>query len=681
MNKKLYDFFQIKSMLSQRTITAGCCLLFSILSSLAYENTYEFSYDGLNYEIIDGYSCRLVYGADLYSGDVIIPEKVFFKGQPYNVTEIDECAFTAYIFTVEERTHYSNPTLTSVSLPLTLTKIGKYAFAGCSGLSQVDIPASVTSIGEEAFAGCSSLTQVNIPASVTSIGAGAFARCFSLIHVDLPDFLKSIENNSFYGCSELTYIEIPESVETIGNGAFSYCSSLTLINIPEKVHTIGSDAFFHCSGLTSIRVPKNVSEIGYGAFSYCENLTEISVDEANPFYVIYKGVLYNKDKTELVSYPASITDNTFFMPSTTKEVGPHAFAGNKWLELISINKVERIGEEAFLDCGLSDKLSINGNSLLYIDSGAFKNCSDLKSIVLPESLQWVALNAFQGCSNLDWVGIKRQNQYFTSKDGVLMSKDETELLIYPEGKTAGSYEIPSSVTTIGYSAFEGNIHLEVMDIPSTVTEIKSGAFENCSGLSQINLPNSISEIDEGTFSGCTSLKQINIPNSVMTIGDFAFQGCEGLKSITLPNTLQSIKYYSFYNCTALEHFTIPSSIKYLDSNIFTGCSSLSSITYLASVPKELYSWTFEPEIYENVTLNYLNSARMKIEVTEPWCNFVNRVGRDADFIDAISEVHSASSESTAVYDLNGVKVGNSVDGLPHGVYIIRKGSVVTKKVI
>ena len=167
--------------------------------------------------------------------------------------------------------------LTSVTIPNSVTSIGDYTFSFCRSLTSVTIPNSVTSIGQEAFCNCSGLTSITIPNSVTSIGVGAFASCSSLTSITIPGSVTSIGYGAFQDCSGLTSITIPNSVTSIGDYAFYGCYGLTSVTIPNSVTSIGDYAFYQCSGLTSVIIGNSVTSIGQSAFEYCYYLTSITI--------------------------------------------------------------------------------------------------------------------------------------------------------------------------------------------------------------------------------------------------------------------------------------------------------------------------------------------------------------------------------------------------------------------
>ena len=195
----------------------------------------------------------------------------------------------------------------NVTIPNSVTGIGRGAFYGCSSLTSVTIPSSVTSIGEWAFRVCSHLTSVTIPNSVTSIGAYAFYNCRSLTSVTISNSLTSIENGTFRGCEKLTSVTIPNSVKSIGDEAFYNCKGLTSATIGNSVTSIGNKAFYFCTSLTSVTIGSSVTSIGEDAFSGCNKLNDIYVVCGNLERI--RQLLNNDDRVKTALLPYNISVN------------------------------------------------------------------------------------------------------------------------------------------------------------------------------------------------------------------------------------------------------------------------------------------------------------------------------------------------------------------------------------
>ncbi len=261
--------------------------------------------------------------------------------------------------------------------PGTIT-VATDAFEYCRDLRSIVIPDSVTSIGRRAFSGCSALESISLPDGVTSIGYDAFGNCRSLTSITIPNSVTSIGNSAFWGCSALESITIPDGVTYIGDCMFRECNSLTGITIPDGVTYIGNYVFGFCDALTDITIPADVAHIGEGAFDCCSALENIWVDENNPNYTSIDGVVYTKDKTSLVCYPAGRKEAQ--IPDGVTSIGTYAFAGCNALKSITI----------------PDGVTSIGN-------GAFSGCSALEIITIPDSvtsIEW----AFWGCYKLTIYG-------------------------------------------------------------------------------------------------------------------------------------------------------------------------------------------------------------------------------------------------------------------------------------
>lgn len=269
-----------------------------------------------------------------YTGHVEIPSTVNYDGKTYDVTSIGEYAFIFY----DGEGYYNS--ISSVTIPNSVTSIGDGAFIQCENLVSVTIPESVIKIGNNAFSSCTNLSSVVISIGVTSIGDGAFCECGSLTSISIPESVTSIGSSAFAGCGSLTSINIPESVTSIGGNTFYNCSSLTSINIPEGVTSL-SGTFGGCSSLTSIIIPSNVTYIGSGTFSECTSLTSIDIPES---------------VMSIDSYAFSGCSGlvSVTMPKRVYVIGDYAFYGCSSLTSITIPKIafseDRIGDKAFANC-------------------------------------------------------------------------------------------------------------------------------------------------------------------------------------------------------------------------------------------------------------------------------------------------------------------------------------------
>ena len=391
--------------------------------------------------------------------------------------------------------------------------------------------------------------------------------------VDIPEKINgksvtSIGNCAFRYCTSLKSITIPNSVMEIGSSAFSGCSSLTSITIPNSVTEIGVYAFKGCTSLTSITIPNSVTNIGDSTFWGCSSLTAIYVTVDNKNYTSVNGVLFNKDKTALICYPAGKTDKSYNITNSVKSIGDYAFNGCSSLTNVTIpNSVTEIGGSAFVGCASLKSITMPNSvtsigdmafykcssltsitipdSVMSIGSSAFSDCSKLRSITIPNSVTSIGAWAFNGCTGLTAINVAMENQNYVSPDGVLYNKDKTTIICYPAGKKGNNYKIPDGVTEIGSIAFSRCSSLTSVTIPNSVTSIGSGAFNGCTSLTRVTIPKSVTKIGWNAFSDCTSLTSITIPNSVISIDWYAFRGCTSLKSITIPNSVTSIGKNAF----------------------------------------------------------------------------------------------------------------------------------------
>lgn len=292
--------------------------------------------------------------------------------------------------------------------------------------------------------------------------------------------------------------------------------SASNVEIPNEIEgmpvtRINEFVFAFCENLTEITIPGSVTFIDDAAFNICDNLENINISENNNIFCSLDGVLFNKEKTNLIKYPS----------------------GKK-----------------------QEKYTIN-NEILKISENAFENCGYLIELTIPESVKYMGEWVISGSEKLKNINVSESNVNYCSVDGVLFNKNCTKLLKYPIGKTETEYTIKDSVTNIGAGAFAGCYVLESVTLPDKINNIGEHAFNNCRGLKTINLPEKLTSLGKWAFFNCISLTEIVIPEGVANIGENTFFYCQSLKSITIKNPKCEIYGYNLpynYNNTICDKY-------------------------------------------------------------------------------------------------------------------------------
>ena len=604
---------------------------------------------------------------------------------PDGVTSIDEAAFLGCT------------SLTSVTIPDSVTSIKSKAFFNCTSLKSVTIPASVTNIGDYALEyyeiyntdsceweqykvdgfkinyvkntyghmyalkngftdeACLLTNELDdgtleitkylgnsatcvIPGEidgkkVTEIGDSAFKGCTELTSITIPDGVIGIGNKAFSDCTSLETVTIPASVTYVRDSAFYGCTSLKSVTVPESVTYIGGYAFAECYSLKYVDIHANVTGIGTSPFCNCRSLENINIDEANKWYTTVDGVLYDKDKTELINYPAGKKDSSYVIPEGIRTIREQAFYGCLNLcELTIPDSVTEIESGAF-ECSslISDEYGtikyVDGwvvgsghtanvvlkdgtrgiafeafscdeiiekvtmpDTVKYINAYAFENCTNLSEVLLSSSLENIESGAFFNCMKLADIVIPDSVISITSDaflNTALLDKQNTPV------KYAGKWVITAEdrdkivikdgTKGIANNAFSGCTSLTDITIPDSVTMIGDYAFGTCNGLTEIKIPNNVKSIGRCVFWFCGSLKNVTIPDSVTMIGDMAFFGCTSLTDITIPDSVTMIGDMAFSGCKSLTDITIPGSVTMIGDAAFANCTSLTGITIPGSV--------------------------------------------------------------------------------------------------
>ena len=387
-----------------------------------------------------------------------------------------------------------------------ITSIGEYAFAYLDQLTSVSIPASVMNIGYYAFANCTSLSEVvnacpipqdgDIPTVFSGAGIGGCRLLVPAASVELYRSTTAWDNFLILGIYEtesLTWLvhdgvliirgfgDMPEYDVDHPAPWLEQMELITSIDIGYGVTNISAYAFRNLYYAASVSISETVTSIGYGAFYNCISLAS-------------------------VTFPNSLT---------------------------------YIGYAAFRNCtGLTSVTFPNSLNTLEVE--AFWGCHGLTTVTIPPSVTGINNTAFLNCSGLFEINVDVNNNAYTSIDGVLFTKDETLLLIYPCGRPNSHYDVPSTVTFVGHNAFVLCKGLHSITFPVSTTNIGSCTFLGCINLSSLIIPSSVIDIGFSAFEGCSGLTSVTIPSSVTSIGGRAFAGCDQLSEIVNGNSTPQI---------------------------------------------------------------------------------------------------------------------------------------------
>ena len=412
-----------------------------------------------------------------------------------------------------------------------------------------------------------------ILASTEKIGENAFSDCDELSNVELSDSLTTINSYAFWNCDELESIVLPENLTELEYGAFASCYKLEKLTVNGDIENADSAFYDLGSNIKTLNVGSAVTTLD-GALCSFEGLTQINVDQDNQTYSSVSGVLYNKAQTELIRYPHKKRGNNYTVLASTEKIGENAFSDCDELTSITIpDTVKTLGENSFYDCDKLSSVSL-GSSLKKIGRYAFGYCDELESIVFPEKLTTVEEDAFAYCNKLEeltvngditsldsWafygsdptiktlnvgsavttldsilysfegltqINVDKDNQTYSSDNGVLYNKAQTKLIRYPHEKDSDTYSVIDGTERISENAFYDNDYITSVSLPDSLKKIESDAFYDCDALVAVDIPFGATTIRSCAFAYCDKLERAQIPESVEIIGYDAFSGCENL---------------------------------------------------------------------------------------------------------------------------------------------------------
>ena len=658
-----------------------------LLGSCFHASAQSVSYDGINYGVVDD-TCAYASYSNPNIEVADIREFVEIRGSRYRVTTVryqgfKDCSklktviFPESMRNISEAAFRNCTALDSVVFPKSIESIGDYAFAGCHRLKSVVFPkfsSDSTSISDRDTTGTagrdSTITEIPDSTGIAgrdsamrsrilvrgladihtiSIGASAFSQCFSLESIELPEGLAELKRLTFAGCDALLDVKLPNTLVSIENYAFSGCSSITRIDVPKSVETIADYAF---SEMASCKA--------------------INVEAGNANYSSSDGILLSGDGTKVVKCPEGKTDGVG-VPEGVKKINSGAFANNASLtDVVLPESVEKI------------------------DNFAFLGCPNIRRIFLSKNVYSIGSNVFTGLEALETIDVDEGNAKFSSKDGVLFSKDGEMLYRYPAAK-AGDYAIPEGTKGIYYASFSETAKLTSIKVPASLETFAPEAFDGWSR----NLKSVDVDADNQTYKSVDGVvfskdgymivfypsgksETYNVPEGTMTIGEWAAQDCI-LDSIVIPSsvnwfkeyamaycgfrtlsipcsdenaTVGSIDGYAFLGCESLEELYVPY-LNEIREGAFTSCNSLKSITRF--VVGNVDANAFNGVDKENCVLYVPQGMTAEFRNDAAWGQFANIVEIDVTGIESIKAENGAKVTSEGgTINFGGIAAGSTV---------------------
>ena len=418
-----------------------------------------------------------------------------------------------------------------------ITKVGNYAFNGCTNITSLTLPESLTTIGTQSVSGCTSLTTVEYPRTITSAQPDTFTGSTALTTIKIigtGEMQTYTSTNQPWNSimTQITNVEISSTITSVGDYSFNGATQLTSLNLG-SVGTIGNYAFTSI-GITSLTLPTQTTTVNSYAFSGCTSITSLNLN-------------------------------------SVQTIGSNAFKNIRITELTIPTSVSSIGASSFGSCTSLTTLNYPTTKITF-DKTMLSGCTALKTIKITGS------GAMQnyGTENQPWNSIIGQITKVEFASGVTSIGKYS----FQKATSLTSSSITwGGVISIGNSAFIGCSGFKgTFTIPNTITTLGTNAFNGCTGITGLSISTSIGTISNYAFKGCSGLTSLSFPDKVETIGDYAFQDCTSLSSITL-NKVTQISSNSFKNCDSLQSITIPSTVTSIGTDAFSNIGKLAKVIY------------------------------------------------------------------------------------------------------
>ncbi|MCR5647054.1 MAG: leucine-rich repeat domain-containing protein [Acholeplasmatales bacterium] len=537
------------------------------VSSIPSNAFYHLELDSLTFGSGLKTICARAFGSDSY--DLTKIKEVYYNGTCADWCKISFDENNSNPAYLGAKVYFKNgdnySELTELNVSNNIETIGTAQFAGFDKLETVTLPEGLTTIGDYAFYNCKNLTNINIPSTVTYIGENAFYGC-KLLKVTLPPNLSTLGDGAFASNPYLKSIVIPGKVESVGSYAFKNCTNLQSVTLTEGIKSIGSYAFQNCLSLYTFNIPTTLASLGDGAFYGCENIEGIDLSETAvaiiPDYAFYncKNFLNIKFSPSLSSIATTSFEGCDKLNYTVYGNGCYfGTEANPYRWLVKARAKTIVECTVHPDC---EKIYAN----------AFSECTYLKKIIIPDNCTDFEYCLY-GLKRVEYVECSYISSYKTFGQ-MLFGLENSEI--------AESLKkvVLTSGNTIPENAFKDLTSLRSVELPTTITSIGASAFEN-SGIAEFTLLSNVNAFENSVFKNCVYLMSADISRVTNKNYDYSvstFEGCVSLSNVVLPSSGKCINSRMFYGCTSLSSITIPSSYDRINPYAFMN-SGLTSIEW------------------------------------------------------------------------------------------------------
>ena len=556
---------------------------------------------------------------------------------------------------------------TTFTVPNDVYGVSTNGFQQAKNLTTINLPASIqdlpTTKEANGFTSATNLTAIKVDPSNTKFKDedGVVLTKDGTTLVAYPYARQGVANAA-YNVTDPTkpagkVYTIPASVETIGKGAFAKAKEITAVQL-NNVKKISEGAFYSVRYLRNVELGASVETIEDGAISDTPDLSRFTVDSTNPNYTAdAEGVIYTKNKDELVLYPAG-REGEYTTLSTTKKVRKRSFYYAQKVTKVNFNSaLENIDNDAFQVTTALKEITFEApSSLKRIGTWVFY-MSGLTKLELPASLKEIGSTAFSKNNNLKTVTVAANSELESIGTSAFSDNSNLESFTF-EGSTTlktiaseafsndtklASFDVPANVETIHRAAFNGTSSMKhvTFQAPAKIKKIGEAAFQNANALENIDLPEGLEEIQKDAFNRCTSLTEIGIPASVNKIDPTGFQQAEKLERFDvdknntvyssvdgfllskdkktlvsfppakantyytlLPPTIETIGSQAFYAINKLENITIPEKVNRIEKFAFDQLVKLNTIAFLGKQP--IPAANVDPSAFNPLNVNVAN---------------------------------------------------------------------------